>query len=566
MGDDGGQGEGAGSRGRPTGAATAAQVQKRFAEVWARHREEVFRACLTWTGGSPSEAEDALSVAALRALRDFDRVRRPRSWLLRVAHNVCMDSHRDRARRGEQSLFDDEGRVMDDLDLSMFNVSRVQTPENQVLSKELERYLLRCIEDLPDRLRLPLRRKVERYSYRRISSELGISDANARKRIQQAREILRRRLAEYSSYRGPALAAAADPSPAGRLLDLETPLPPIRCLWQVSLRLPGRSARDVILCLRHPAEDVASRARIAWLERYVAEHPRGWKLRLRLARSLRMNGDIRRSVLHYQAVLVRNPVQLDAWLELISSFALLQRFSDMFEAFEAALRQFRDPVASSTLRAWVAARRGSVGEAEEAFTTALQHSRGPSTSALLIERGRMRYAARNWRCAARDFEHCLDRHRGDPVARVLAHDARCRLGDLKAAQRHVMHPEVIAAPGLPAVLRRIYHRCVGHHPAARPSQETLEEIRGLRAIAPDCFEPVLCELLFHHVRGDWTEVRRVLDAMRTRFSDHEGLAFVRDVPSDSTSGGTEGLRITPSTNPRPAIDARLFLPSLAFFE
>ena len=75
------------------------------------HRSELTGYCYRMLG-SPFEAEDAVQDTFLRAWRGFDRFEGRaalRSWLYRIATNVCLDMLNSRSRRARPMDFGPRG-------------------------------------------------------------------------------------------------------------------------------------------------------------------------------------------------------------------------------------------------------------------------------------------------------------------------------------------------------------------------------------------------------------------------------------------------------------------------
>jgi RNA polymerase sigma-70 factor (ECF subfamily) len=145
--------------------------------------------------GVREDAEDALSRAMLRALDKLPhigpQIENIRAWLSRLTVNLCADMHRERKRRARRlEQIDDvlpncgESRVAD-----------ADSPEDVFLSREAYDGMCDAVNNLPGRLREPFAlRFFQEMAYGDIAERLMLSNENVRKRIQQARDILKQRL------------------------------------------------------------------------------------------------------------------------------------------------------------------------------------------------------------------------------------------------------------------------------------------------------------------------------------------------------------------------------------
>jgi RNA polymerase sigma-70 factor (ECF subfamily) len=149
-------------------------------------------------GGNPTDAEDALSRAMLKAWEKAqqyaDKIANFKSWLTRLTHNLCVDIHRERSR-GANRVDDIEGYASGE---EQGLVSFDETPENVLETDEKKIVIRRAIDNLPTRLRETfIRHFYQELSYQEIAQQQEISYQNVCKRISQVRAILREQLRGY---------------------------------------------------------------------------------------------------------------------------------------------------------------------------------------------------------------------------------------------------------------------------------------------------------------------------------------------------------------------------------
>ncbi|MDJ0516653.1 MAG: RNA polymerase sigma factor [Trichodesmium sp. MO_231.B1] len=171
-----------------------------FWQLWLLYQDYLYGRCITWMGGDRTNAEEALSLARMKAWEKLphyaEKITNPKAWLTRMTHNLCVDLHRKRHRSamGFESI--EEMAVGEDQTLA----SSENSPESAILRGELRMYIRRQIEALSPRLREPfILHFYQDMSYPDIAKKLDISMDNVYKRIQQGREILQKQLKQYLS-------------------------------------------------------------------------------------------------------------------------------------------------------------------------------------------------------------------------------------------------------------------------------------------------------------------------------------------------------------------------------
>ena len=94
---------------KATAQASKAELDRDFEELYRAHLRDVYSYAY-YRVGNHHDAEDLTEQAFLQAYRHFERAQREshgrplRPWLIRIAHNLASNYHRDRSRRPEAAL------------------------------------------------------------------------------------------------------------------------------------------------------------------------------------------------------------------------------------------------------------------------------------------------------------------------------------------------------------------------------------------------------------------------------------------------------------------------------
>jgi RNA polymerase sigma-70 factor, ECF subfamily len=157
-----------------------AQLDREFTELYRSHLRDVYSYSY-YRVGNHHDAEDLTEQTFLQAYRHFERARREsngrplRPWLIRIAHNLAANYHRDRSRRPQTNL-EDAGVI-----------SAPHDTEQLVEGREELTAVLRGVAGLPDDRREAL---IMRFAIgmdnREIARALGRSDGATKVLIHRA--------------------------------------------------------------------------------------------------------------------------------------------------------------------------------------------------------------------------------------------------------------------------------------------------------------------------------------------------------------------------------------------
>ena len=159
---------------------TKAELDRAFEELYRAHLRDVYSYAY-YRIGNHHDAEDLTEQTFLQAYRHFERARREsdgrplRPWLIRIAHNLASNYHRDRARRPTSAL--------DSAD----PVSHPHETEQVVQGREELREVMAGLTELPgDRREALIMRFALGMSNREIARALGRTDGATKVLIHRA--------------------------------------------------------------------------------------------------------------------------------------------------------------------------------------------------------------------------------------------------------------------------------------------------------------------------------------------------------------------------------------------
>ncbi|NET42484.1 RNA polymerase sigma factor [Okeania sp. SIO2B3] len=169
-----------------------------FWEQWTEHEDMLYRCCLRLMNSNRTDAEDALSRAALKAwekVQKFEgKITNFKAWSIKLTHNLCIDMIRERSRgaMGVESI----ELVGDTHILSI--ASSVESPESFLEREERSIKIRRAIADLPETLRETfILHLYEELTHTEIAERQGISYNNVCRRIYVAKKKLKEKLSDY---------------------------------------------------------------------------------------------------------------------------------------------------------------------------------------------------------------------------------------------------------------------------------------------------------------------------------------------------------------------------------
>jgi RNA polymerase sigma-70 factor (ECF subfamily) len=167
--------------------------RRRFEAEVLPHLDAAYRFA-RWLSRSPSDAEDIVQEAVLRAFRGFDALRGTdaKAWLLAIVKNCHFTALKQQQRRTLVPL-PEEHDVQDGHAM----IATTPDPESTSIRRDEERTLDRLMSALPEEQREVLvLREIEELDYRQIATIANIPIGTVMSRLARARAALKARWVE----------------------------------------------------------------------------------------------------------------------------------------------------------------------------------------------------------------------------------------------------------------------------------------------------------------------------------------------------------------------------------
>ncbi|NEQ66515.1 MAG: sigma-70 family RNA polymerase sigma factor [Symploca sp. SIO2D2] len=169
-----------------------------FWEKWTEYQDQLYRCCLKLMNSNPTDAEDALSQAMIKAWEKVQKfavkIDNLKAWLFKLTSNLCIDiiRKRDRGAVGVESI----EWVGDTEEIGIG--STIATPEICLEREEKSTEIQQAIANLPETLRETfILHFYQELTHTEIAQRQGISYDNVCRRIHRARKQLKEKLSSY---------------------------------------------------------------------------------------------------------------------------------------------------------------------------------------------------------------------------------------------------------------------------------------------------------------------------------------------------------------------------------
>jgi len=170
-----------------------------FDELVRRYKDRIYHVVYRFLGNH-EDAQDVCQEVFVRAYRGIDGYRgraKVYTWLYSIAANLARNRLRDGSRKGRNMGTSFE--AIEEAAPGAVDRAKAESPRDAAVDAELQTLLQQCLDELPEHYRMAfILRTVEDMSYEQISEVMSCPPGTVKSRLNQARHLLRDRLAELN--------------------------------------------------------------------------------------------------------------------------------------------------------------------------------------------------------------------------------------------------------------------------------------------------------------------------------------------------------------------------------
>lgn len=475
-------------------------VEELFWANWREHEPFLERLCTGWLRGTPLDVQEVLSSGMLKAWdaaqNTVDEIGNYKAWLAKVLRNHCIDQQRKLSR-------DMQVWALADLHLPLVErnpSNALPSPEAMLLRDESYHRLIAGMEVLPDRLReVMILRATQDMAYDEIGRRLHISGDNARKRVQLARERLRR----HAPLPGTEVPEHEREVTEAILAQERLDLGPAPChVEPVAMCMDGIMVEVPVYHRLRPSR---LQQKADTVGRYLVRHDAGWRKECEYAQLLWALGDPQGALERMAAARLRHPEVVELTVVHLRLLAGIGAWKRAAAVAAEALEEDGTSEIQGLLRGFVALGIGEHDRAIREFQQLAAVLRWPMVTLVAM-------AAGNLGMARQQVEEWLDRcpiDREAWVAKVAVAGRAEWAGWVEASLRRFPHDPFAQAYAL-----------VGMQVQGRFGEISESRLQRLARRIPGTFLLAATKAAIHYHRGEGGAALRTIAAFLRQNPPH----------------------------------------------
>jgi RNA polymerase sigma-70 factor (ECF subfamily) len=152
------------------------------------------------------KAEDLLQESFLRMVEHastYQGTASVKTWLFRIARNLCIDELRRQKHRRHPSLDAPTGASQESDGQTLYDrlADQGAGPDRSMVDRDLAQRMAKAIDELPeDQREVFVLRQVQNLSFKEIGEVTGVSENTVKSRMRYALERLQKNLSDYQEY------------------------------------------------------------------------------------------------------------------------------------------------------------------------------------------------------------------------------------------------------------------------------------------------------------------------------------------------------------------------------